>query len=166
MSRTTTISNELLNSSGNTRGLLLDLNSVVLSDPITQSRKRDLSKYPETRNSVKIVNIPERYNEYLGFYTMLDSNIQIGDIIYISSVGDTDGNIDTYYERRYDLNFPYVKDNGYKVIYVDSNNNLVVLDKKYDDLPLNLNLIDHYISLVKCENITIISSSWLKHYDK
>jgi hypothetical protein len=53
---------------------------------------------------------------------MLDSNLKIGDIVYISSLGDTTGNIDTYYERRYDLNFPYVKDNGYAVIYVDSNN--------------------------------------------
>lgn len=156
MARITNIPVDTLNSNGIIKGLSLELGiNVNLSDPIDPVRKRELAKYPETRNSVKIVNIPERYNEYLGFYTMLDSNIKIGDIVYISSFDDATGNIDTFYERRYDLNFPYVKDNGYKVIYVDSNRNLIIINKKYEDLPSNVNLTNHYISLVKCENITI-----------
>lgn len=156
-----------------TRELSVELsNNEFLIDPITESRKKKLDNYTDSSNCVQVVNLPEIYDEYLGFYTKLDSKFKIGDIVYISSQGDTDGNIDSFYENRYDLNYPNYPDDkqhGYNVLYVNSNDNLVVTDKKYDTLPSNVDLSNHYISSVKCENITMfdgdLNSSLIKESD-
>lgn len=120
------------------------------------------TEYPITSNAVKLLPYFDNQNNYVRLYTELNSNLKLGDRVYIlydtSTIsGSTSINIDSY------LSFTgfteilyYVKaTHGYKVIDLDNKNNAVIIDKKYQQEYNGKTIDGHYLSKTYIKNIYI-----------
>lgn len=115
-----------------------------------------------TINAVKLLPKVDNYNGYIKLYTELDSHIETNDIVYITYDGDlnnitlNDLILDNYNTVLNSNNNIYdLYSTGYKILYVNKNNNSIVINKKITDIDPNKSLNDHYVSKVSCFNINI-----------
>jgi len=122
-----------------------------------------------TINAVKLLPKIDIFNlssnDYIMLYTEIDSHIEIGDNIFITLDGEIEDmtgdqiTLDNYQISKSSDSLYSVETQGYTVIYVDKNKNVIVIDKLITDIlekNENINekiLGEHYISKVSCNNI-------------
>lgn len=88
-------------------------------------------------NSVKLINYIQPTGEYITFFSELDSELKVGDKVFIVG-GNYDNTVYTDKDSpRYDIYHPYAT--GYKVVSVDNtdNSNAITLNIKYSDAIFN-----------------------------
>lgn len=119
-----------------------------------------------TINAVKLLNKIDNYNGYIKLYSEIDSHIELNDIVYITFYGNNDdidfdndvildNNILAEYSDEFIYN-EYIC--GYKVIYVNKYDNSFVINKKYNTIPKNKNLYNHFVSKITINNCEIANS--------
>ncbi|MCB1712539.1 MAG: hypothetical protein KDH96_08730, partial [Candidatus Riesia sp.] len=117
--------------------------------------------YSLSPNAVELLPEIKNNNGYICLTTKVNSNLLIGDIVYISSIsGDTSyysdstyildnvieisGCTDWYYH-------PYLS--GYKVVDINNNRNEITIDRYYNDKIKNKKIYDHYLSKISVTNM-------------
>lgn len=122
--------------------------------------KENKTEYLTTSNSVKLLPYFTNYNQYIMLYTELSSNLKLGDRVYLlfdsTTILDTNDIIlDSYLTfSGYTDIFYYVKaTHGYKVIDIDTKNNIVVIDKLYLEEYKNKTISGHYLTKTYIKNI-------------
>jgi hypothetical protein len=124
------------------------------------------TEYLITSNSVKLLPYFDNQNQYVRLYTSLNSNLKLGDRVFLlydpSIILDTNDIIlDSYLTfSGYTDIFYYVKaTHGYKVIDLDSTNNIVVIDKLYLKEYKDKTINGHYLTKTYIKNIYIKGGS-------
>jgi hypothetical protein len=124
--------------------------------------------YLKTSNSVKLMNHIYEDNGFIKLKTVINSNIMIGDIIYICAMsGDTGVEytsssyvLDNLIEVSDCSNWYYnPKLMGYKVLNVDYLNNFLTIDRRYDSIFDDKNIYNHYITKIYINNQNIINGN-------
>lgn len=115
--------------------------------------KEKTNDYINIKNATRILEKFSNYNGYIKIYTEVQSNIDENDIVYITCV---ESSIDS---ETLNLANPTIPDEGadrfylgYKVLYVNSYKNEIVINKYYNDIDINKKIKNQYISKVSCKN--------------
>ena len=124
-------------------------------DLIQSQINQKLNDYINVKNAVKILETYSNWNGYIKLYTEVESNIVVGDTVYV-----------THTEPTYDYALTFILENpstpydsygefssffvGYKVLYVNTYNNEVVINRYYNDIPSGKALKNQYLSKISC----------------
>ena len=111
--------------------------------------------YINIKNAVKILETYANWNGYIKLYTEVESNFSVNDIVYITYTESTidtgitfnlenPSNFDTTPVSNYNF---YV---GYKVLYVNTYKNEVVINRYFNDITPGTILNNQYLSKVSC----------------
>lgn len=126
----------------------------------SEDKLTEINSYKDKglRNSVKLINKYEEDNKYLALFTELDSHIEENDIVFITKISGN-SNLDNFNDYKYDDDFPFTNYSmGYRVLKVNKNKNKIVINKLFKDTIDNLDIKEHYISLIRKQNSTIENS--------
>lgn len=111
-----------------------------------------INKYINIKNAVKILSNYSNWNGYIKLYTEVQSNFDVGDIVYItytSPIGAVTNfnleNPDTPYSEWF---------NGYTVLYTNKEKNEIVINREYNDITTGKVLLDQYLSRVSIRSGT------------
>lgn len=134
---------------------------------IQQQIKEKTNEYINIKNAVQILEKFSNWNGYIKLYTEVESNFDVGDIVYVTytesgrpfEVFVLDNNYDNDTDRMYDDPYDdHIKNIsfGYTVLYVNKYNNEVVINRRYNDIN-NENykhciLKDQILSKVSCRD--------------
>lgn len=111
------------------------------------------------RNSSLLINRIENDDGYLSIFTDIDTHVEKDDIVYITKVSGN-SNLDNFNDFKYDNEFPFTKFNkGYKVLNVEKEKNKITINKIFRDRISNIDLSNHYVSLIKGEEGIINNSN-------
>lgn len=121
------------------------------------------TNYSQAPNAVKLLPVITNNGGKIKLYTEINSNIRIGDKIFImfnpsgTTSGMTDGVIlDNYLEFSGCTNYIYLPQlQGYTVIEINDNNNEITIDRYYDDRFVNKKIYDHCIAEIYIRNIIL-----------
>ena len=113
-----------------------------------------------TINAVKLLPIIESYSGYILLYTEIDSHIEEGDNVFISFSGDTSDYpesgilLDNFIAMNRNADFMYSQySTGYRVIYVNKNDNSFAIYKTIDSILPITKIYNHYVSKCAINNI-------------
>lgn len=114
---------------------------------------KKLNNYINIKNAVRILETFSNWNGYLKLYTEVESNFDVGDLIYITyTSGSTPANVFNLENPA----IPYAKwSNGYTVLYVNKSKNEIVINRDFNDVTTGYLLKTQYISKVAVRGGTL-----------
>jgi uncharacterized protein YjbI with pentapeptide repeats len=102
--------------------------------------------YINIKNAVKILTDYSNWNGYIKLYTEVESNFEVGDIVYITY---TSGTTATNTFNLENPATPYADwYMGYEVLYVNNSKNELVINRDYNDITAGYILDQQYLSRV------------------
>jgi len=121
------------------------------------------TSYSQSPNAVKLLNPITNNNGKIKLYTEINSNIRVGDRVFIMynqtgvTTTHTDGIIlDNFLEFSGCTNYIYLPQlQGYKVLEINEKNNEITIDRYYDSRFVGKNIYDHYIAEIYINNFNI-----------
>lgn len=119
--------------------------SEILSTQQGEINKK-LNEYINIKNAVRILELYSNWNGYIKLQTEVESNFDVGDIVYITyTSGVTPVNV-------FNLENPSIPystwSNGYTILYVNKLKNEIVINRNYNDITSGYLLKNQYISKV------------------
>lgn len=116
--------------------------------------------YSKSPNAVKLLPVLSNNNGKIKLYTEINSNLKVGDVVYIMYDEYNDEThddiiiIDSYLEFTGCTNNIYLKQmQGYKIIEIGGNNNEITIDRYFDSRFDGKKIYNHYISRIYVRNI-------------
>lgn len=105
-----------------------------------------LQEYINIKNAVRILEVYDNWEGYLKLYTEVESNFDVGDLVYITyTSGSTPANVFNLENP----STPYAMwSNGYTVLYVNKSKNEIVINRDYNEVTSGYLLKSQYISKV------------------
>jgi len=110
--------------------------------------------YINVKNAVKLLEKYSNWNGYIKLYTEVQNNFEVDDIIYITYLSDI---VPSAENLIFNLENPSYPDEGgdrfylgYKILYVNSFKNEIVINRHFNDIGVGFNLSNQYLSKVSC----------------
>jgi hypothetical protein len=145
------------NTRSSTSGITSSNVSSSLSGNIKLIKSQTINKnvdYINVKNAVKILENYSNWNGYIKLYTEVQSNFEVDDTVYITYLSNIEPSIENLI---YNLSNPLEPDEGgnrfylgYKILYVNSFKNEIVINRYFNDIGAGKILSNQYLSRVSC----------------
>jgi uncharacterized protein YjbI with pentapeptide repeats len=113
--------------------------------------------YINIKNAVKILETYSNWNGYIKLYTEVESNFRLGDTVYITY---TEPSVPTDTFNLENPATPFTNFYlGYKILYINSFRNEVVINRYFNDIPAGKKLKNQYLSKISVRGGNLVSGT-------